>query len=88
MNVEVFDPAVVAQYTAEGFWDDESIAQRIAFTAAPGAFSFKTAYAEEFAKRCPGVLLEVENIRRVHALPQIRWMDSCTRHCGRTPVLA
>jgi CelD/BcsL family acetyltransferase involved in cellulose biosynthesis len=59
--------------------DGRPIAQRIAFTAAPGAFSFKTAYAEEFAKRCPGALLEIENIRRVHALPQIRWMDSCTR---------
>ncbi|MDB5302801.1 MAG: hypothetical protein JWM97_350 [Phycisphaerales bacterium] len=59
--------------------DGRPIAQRIAFTAGPGSFSFKTAFAEEFSKHSPGALLEIENIRRAHAVPQIHWMDSCTK---------
>jgi hypothetical protein len=59
--------------------DGRCVAQRIGFMAGVGSFSFKTAFAEEFARYSPGALMEIENIRRVHCFPQIRWMDSCTR---------
>jgi CelD/BcsL family acetyltransferase involved in cellulose biosynthesis len=47
------------------------------FVAPPGAFAFKIAYAEELAAHSPGVLLELENIRRIHGEPHVQWMDSC-----------
>ena len=54
------------------------IACRCAFRAGDGAFAFKSAFDEQFAASSPGVLLELENIRRCRALPGLRWMDSCT----------
>ncbi len=48
------------------------------FLSGEGAFAFKTAFDEEFARYSPGVLLEVELMRRLCALPGVRWMDSCT----------
>ncbi len=53
------------------------IAHKCNFLSAPGAFAFKIAFDEEYARHSPGVLLELENIRRLHAMPNIRWMDSC-----------
>jgi CelD/BcsL family acetyltransferase involved in cellulose biosynthesis len=53
------------------------IAMKCNFLTPPGAFAFKIAYAEELSQYSPGVLLELENIRRVHAEPGIEWMDSC-----------
>lgn len=41
-------------------------------------FAYKIAYDERLARYSPGMLLEVENIRRVHALGDARTMDSCT----------
>ncbi len=55
-----------------------SIAQRVSFVAAPGAFAFKTAFDEHFAYYAPGALLEVATIRLLHARPDLEWMDSCT----------
>ncbi|MEO8693713.1 MAG: class I adenylate-forming enzyme family protein [Acidimicrobiales bacterium] len=42
MDVAVFPPEVIAEYTRNGYWDDESIAQRIAAHAAarPDAIAF------------------------------------------------
>jgi CelD/BcsL family acetyltransferase involved in cellulose biosynthesis len=54
------------------------IAQQCDFLAGDGAFAFKVAFDEAYARYSPGVLLEVENVRRIHARPEIRWMDSCT----------
>src|SRR5205085_9119351 len=54
------------------------IACRCAFLAGEGAFAFKSSFDEEFATSSPGVLLELENIRRCRELPGLRWMDSCT----------
>jgi CelD/BcsL family acetyltransferase involved in cellulose biosynthesis len=45
--------------------------------AAGGGFTFKIGYDEAYRKYSPGTLLELENIRRFHARPQLRWMDSC-----------
>jgi len=57
--------------------DGHPVAMKCNFLAAPGSFAFKIAYAEELSQYSPGVLLEVDNIRRLHAEPRVRWMDSC-----------
>jgi len=42
-----------------------------------GAFAYKIAYDEDYARYSPGVLLEIENIRLLHELqPGVAWMDS------------
>lgn len=55
-------------------------AQRVSFTVGDGAMAFKLAYDEAFAACSPGVLLEAENIRRLHAPGAPAWMD-----CGAVP---
>lgn len=57
--------------------DGQPIAQKFSLIAGRGAFAFKIAYDENYAHFSPGTLLEVENIRRLHARPDIEWMDSC-----------
>ena len=52
------------------------IAMKINFLAPPGGYTFKIAFDETYSKYSPGTLLELENIRRLHARPNIRWMDS------------
>jgi len=54
----------------------KAIAMRISFLALPGSYAFKIAYDELWLKFSPGVLLELENIRRLHAMPEVEWMDS------------
>jgi len=58
-------------------FDGRPIARRCAFVAGAGSFAFKTAYDEKFADFSPGTMLEIDNIRQLHALPGARWMDSC-----------
>jgi CelD/BcsL family acetyltransferase involved in cellulose biosynthesis len=53
------------------------VAHLLNFLAGEGSFAFKVAFDEEYAPLSPGVLLELENIRRVH-VGALRWMDSCT----------
>ena len=56
--------------------DGRPIAMLATLLARPGAFSYKIAYDEAFARFSPGVLLE----RRALSLlrePGIRWIDSC-----------
>ena len=55
-----------------------AIALRCTFLAPEGAFAFKTAHDEAFADYTPGVLLEAETMFRLHALPAVDWVDSCT----------
>src|SRR5262249_38316122 len=55
----------------------EVIAQKCNFLAGDGSFAFKIAYNEAYARYSPGFFLELENIRRLHDAPEIRWMDSC-----------
>jgi CelD/BcsL family acetyltransferase involved in cellulose biosynthesis len=54
------------------------VAMKCSFVTGEGSFFFKPAYDEEYARHAPGVLLELETIRRLHAHSQVRWMDSCT----------
>ncbi len=56
--------------------DGRAIAMRVSLLAPPGSYAFKIAYDENLLKFSPGVLLELENIRRLHAMPGIEWMDS------------
>jgi hypothetical protein len=48
----------------------------VSFHAPPGAFSYKIAFDEDFARFSPGVLIEIENLRLL-ARPGFGWMDSC-----------
>jgi CelD/BcsL family acetyltransferase involved in cellulose biosynthesis len=57
--------------------DGRPIAHKCNFLSGPGSFAFKIAFDEEYARYSPGVLLEVENIRRLHAQSKVKWMDSC-----------
>ena len=52
------------------------IAMKLNFLAPPGGYTFKIAFDESYSKYSPGALLELENIRRLHDRPNIRWMDS------------
>lgn len=54
------------------------VAMKCSFVSGEGSFFFKPAYDEEYARHAPGVLLELETIRRLHVHSQVRWMDSCT----------
>ncbi|HKY04188.1 MAG TPA: GNAT family N-acetyltransferase [Blastocatellia bacterium] len=57
--------------------DDRPIAHQWYFVTGDGSFAFKTAFDEEFAKSSPGVLLQIEQVYRLHEDPEIEWMDSC-----------
>ena len=53
------------------------IAMKCNVTAGCGAFALKITYDEAYASYSPGILLEIENIRRLHAQSGIEWMDAC-----------
>ena len=57
--------------------DGRTLAAKCCFLAPPGAFAFKIAFNEDYAKCAPGILLAAELIQRFHTRPGIRWMDSC-----------
>jgi CelD/BcsL family acetyltransferase involved in cellulose biosynthesis len=61
--------------------DGRPVALKCNFLAAAGTqrvgFTFKIGYDEAYSKYSPGTLLELENIRRFHARPELLWMDSC-----------
>ena len=56
--------------------DNKPIAMLATFLTPPGAFSFKTAFDEEFARFSPGVLLQREYLNAL-TRPEIAWTDSC-----------
>jgi hypothetical protein len=57
--------------------DDQSIALKCNFLSGSGGYAFKIAYDEGHSRFSPGFLLEIENIRHLHARPEVEWMDSC-----------
>jgi CelD/BcsL family acetyltransferase involved in cellulose biosynthesis len=57
--------------------DGRPVALKYNLLAGNGAFAFKIAFDESFSRYSPGVLLELENIHRLHQMPGVRWMDSC-----------
>ena len=56
--------------------DGRPIAMLASFLCPPGAFSFKTAFDEDFARFSPGVLLQLENLAMLDR-KTIDWTDSC-----------
>ncbi|HEY6402118.1 MAG TPA: GNAT family N-acetyltransferase, partial [Blastocatellia bacterium] len=57
--------------------DGRPIAYKCDFLAGRGMFTFRIAYDENYARNSPGMLLEIENVRRLHDRSQIEWVDSC-----------
>jgi CelD/BcsL family acetyltransferase involved in cellulose biosynthesis len=62
--------------------DGKLVAAQTCLIGRDGAFLFKVAYNESYAKYSPGILLEIEHLRRVLApedrlLGKLRWADSC-----------
>jgi CelD/BcsL family acetyltransferase involved in cellulose biosynthesis len=56
--------------------DGRPIAMLVNFLTAPGAFSFKTTFDEDYARFSPGVLIQIENLNILNRA-DIAWMDSC-----------
>lgn len=56
--------------------DGEPIAMLANFLTPPGAFSYKTAFDERYARFSPGVLVQRENLALLDN-PAIDWCDSC-----------
>jgi len=57
--------------------DGRPIAYKCDFPAGRGLFTFRIAFDENYARNSPGMLLEIENVRQLHARSQIEWVDSC-----------
>lgn len=56
--------------------DDRPIAMLSTFLTPPGAFGFKTAFDEDYARFAPGLLLEREFLDALERF-EIDWCDSC-----------
>lgn len=56
--------------------DGKPLAMLASFLCPPGAFSYKTAFDEAYARFSPGVLLQCENLALLEH-PAIAWTDSC-----------
>ena len=56
--------------------DGKPIAMLANFITPPGAFSYKTAFDESYARFSPGVLLQRENLALLDD-PNVAWCDSC-----------
>jgi CelD/BcsL family acetyltransferase involved in cellulose biosynthesis len=54
----------------------QPVAMLVNFLTPPGAFSFKTAFDEDYARFSPGVLLQIENLALLER-DGIDWCDSC-----------
>ncbi len=57
--------------------DGQPIAMLVNFRLGCGAFSYKIAFDERFARFSPGVLIELDNLRAALADPTLEWSDSC-----------
>ncbi|HVF89852.1 MAG TPA: GNAT family N-acetyltransferase [Blastocatellia bacterium] len=57
--------------------DGRAIAQQVYMTAGSGAFAFKVAFDEAYARFSPGMLLEVKRIDHLQSNREIEWLDSC-----------
>jgi CelD/BcsL family acetyltransferase involved in cellulose biosynthesis len=56
--------------------DGRAIAMLANFITAPGAYSYKTAFDEAYARFSPGMLLQLENLALLER-KDIQWADSC-----------
>jgi hypothetical protein len=55
------------------------IAMKLNLLAGDGAFAFKIAFDEQWARYSPGVQLEIANVHWFHE-QRLAWMDSCAHH--------
>ena len=62
-----------AQITLDG----APIAMLASFVSGRGAYSFKIAFNEDYARFSPGALLMMKVIDAFHRDPRIDWVDSC-----------
>lgn len=53
-----------------------AIAMLVNFITAPGAYSYKTAFDEDYARFSPGMLLQLENLALLER-SDVDWTDSC-----------
>jgi hypothetical protein len=67
------------------FLNDQPIALKCNLTTGHGAYAFKIAYDEAYAKYSPGVMLELEMIQRLQTQSQVEWIDSCA--CSQHPMI-
>jgi CelD/BcsL family acetyltransferase involved in cellulose biosynthesis len=58
--------------------DGRPLARHVMLTGGEGAFTFKIAYDEAYAKCSPGIVAEVDNVRQFMETPGPRWIDSNT----------
>lgn len=56
--------------------EGRAIAMLANFITPPGAYSFKTAYDEAYARFSPGMLLQLENLALLER-EEVQWADSC-----------
>ena len=56
--------------------DAKPIAMLANFITAPGAYSFKTTFDEDYARYSPGLLLQIENLEMLNRA-SVEWTDSC-----------
>ncbi|MET4131486.1 CelD/BcsL family acetyltransferase involved in cellulose biosynthesis [Porphyrobacter sp. MBR-155] len=56
--------------------DGRAIAMLVNLVTPPGAYSFKTAFDEDYARFSPGMLVQLENLTLIER-PDIHWADSC-----------
>lgn len=56
--------------------DGRAIAMLVNFITPPGAYSFKTAFDESYARFSPGMLLQLENLALLERA-DVAWADSC-----------
>jgi len=54
-----------------------TLAMKCNLVADEGAFCFKIAHDEQYARHSPGVLLEVDAVHCFHEQGRLQWMDSC-----------
>lgn len=57
--------------------DGAAIAMLVNFRLGGGAFSYKIAFDERFARFSPGVLIEIDALRAALSDPMLEWVDSC-----------
>jgi hypothetical protein len=60
------------------FAGERPVAVKLNLRSGDEWFAHKIAFENEVARFSPGLLLEIEHIRRVHELGNVRWVDSCT----------
>ena len=56
--------------------DGRAIAMLVNFLTPPGAYSYKTAFDEAYARFSPGMLLQLENLALLERT-DVQWADSC-----------